>query len=227
MTIYRNKRSIHGKPYTPFFYVIGWKELNRWYVGSRTQNSDNRVAHPDELMVTYFTSSKNYVHPFIEQHGLPDVVWTFPCKTAEESKYNEKRIMDEFRDFVLDGRWLNKAKGRPIQMDDEVRALWRSRHSAAMKTAAYERTTAHRVKMSEALKGIKRTREHQQALERHHYIHEYQGELYRTRDIAVMAGIHIDTVRWRLKKGWDMERIISTPPTAQGDKWRFKNAHPS
>lgn len=121
MTIYKSKKSIHQKPYTPFYYVIGWTKHDRWYVGSRTANSGGQVAHPDELMVTYFTTSPNYVHPFIEQHGLPDVVWTFPCKTREEASDGESRIMNEFHNFLPDERWLNKNKIGAVSYDDEIR----------------------------------------------------------------------------------------------------------
>lgn len=94
--------------YIPYYYVIGWTALDRWYVGSRYANSKRGIAHPSDLMVTYFTSSTKYVHPFIEEHGLPDVVWTYPCKTAYEARFGEYRIMNEFHNFISDERWINK-----------------------------------------------------------------------------------------------------------------------
>lgn len=109
MSIYNEKPSKHGKPYTPFYYIIGWSQLDRWYVGARTADRKRATAHPDELMDTYFTSSYNYVWPFMDQNGLPDVVWTFPCKTEQEAHAGETRIMNEFNNFLPDERWLNKS----------------------------------------------------------------------------------------------------------------------
>ncbi|WP_449471675.1 NUMOD3 domain-containing DNA-binding protein [Sphingobium chungangianum] len=129
--------------YQPYFYIIGWSQLDRWYVGRRTA----KKCHPSDLMVTYFTSSKNYVHPFIEQHGLPDVVWTFPCKTAKEAQANEIRIMREFHNFLPDPRWLNRAIGGLIIFDDEAR----KRISKAHKGKIVSQST--RAKISAANKG--------------------------------------------------------------------------
>lgn len=110
MSIYKNTKSIHGKPYTPFYYIIGWSHLDKWYVGSRTANRKGHTAHPDELMVNYFTSSDN-VTPFLDEHGLPDIIWTFPCKTADEAIKAEIRIMREFHGFLKDQRWINENIG--------------------------------------------------------------------------------------------------------------------
>lgn len=121
MSIYKAKPSIHHKEWTPYYYIIGWTKLDRWYIGCRYVNSKKFTAHPDELMVTYFTSSSNHVIPFIELHGLPDVKWTFPCKTAKEAFYHELRIMNEFHNLLTDDRWLNRNIGGAIIFDDEIR----------------------------------------------------------------------------------------------------------
>ena len=151
--------------YTPYFYIIGWRELDRWYVGCRYRKG----CHPSDLMTTYFTSSKNYVHPFIEQHGLPDVVWTFPCKTAEEARAGEFRIMCEFAHFLSDDRWLNRAKGTKIVRDIRDKDKWRAklREANIGKTIPLEvrqRMSATRTGRSSSLKGKSLSEGHKQSV---------------------------------------------------------------
>lgn len=121
MPTIKNTRSTHNKPFTPFYYIIGWNDLDKWYVGSRTANSNGFIAHPDELMKTYFTSSHNHVWPFMEENGAPDIIWTFPCKSREEAVYHEHRIMREFDGFVRDERWLNKHDNKLIFLNQDSR----------------------------------------------------------------------------------------------------------
>lgn len=52
----------------PYTYLIGWPALGRWYYGVRY----SKDCHPDDLLSTYFTSSKS-VARFIEEQGLPTV----------------------------------------------------------------------------------------------------------------------------------------------------------
>jgi len=54
--------------YTPYTYLIGWSEQDKWYYGVRYAKNCN----PDELWVKYFTSS-NYVKEFRKQYGEPDI----------------------------------------------------------------------------------------------------------------------------------------------------------
>lgn len=165
----------------PYYYIIGWTEHDRWYVGCRYA----KKCHPSDLMVTYFTSSPNYVAPFIEQHGLPDVVWTFPCKTREEAIAGELRIMSEFHNFLPDERWLNKNIGGAILMDEEViskkaaalkgKTPWNkgrkmtdeqraelisARARAPSKLKGERLSCDHKAKISAALKGRERSLEH-------------------------------------------------------------------
>jgi len=55
--------------YTPYTYLIGWSKLNKYYYGVRYAKN----CHPNELMETYFTSSKNI--PILrESFGEPDII---------------------------------------------------------------------------------------------------------------------------------------------------------
>lgn len=93
--------------YTPFTYLIGWKDIDRWYYGVRYA----RNCHPDDLWTSYFTSSK-HVYRFREGYGEPDVVeirQTFPTDTlAREWEHKVLRRMK----VTQDSRWLNKSCGK-------------------------------------------------------------------------------------------------------------------
>jgi hypothetical protein len=57
--------AIYNIPYT---YVIGWTHLNKYYYGVRYAKKCN----PNDLWVTYFTSSK-YVRQLRKEEGEPDI----------------------------------------------------------------------------------------------------------------------------------------------------------
>lgn len=60
--------------YQPYTYLIGWTKYNIWYYGVRFANySEKDTANPQELWVTYFTSSK-YVQECREKYGEPDII---------------------------------------------------------------------------------------------------------------------------------------------------------
>ena len=55
--------------YTPYTYLIGWSEHQKFYYGVRYA----KKANPSELWVSYFTSSP-IVKRFVKEHGQPDIV---------------------------------------------------------------------------------------------------------------------------------------------------------
>lgn len=88
----------------PFTYLIGWTHLNMWYYGSRY----SKGCHPNDLWVTYFTSSK-YVEQFIQKHGQPDVVQVRKIFTSiSKARRLETRVL---RRFINTGKFLNKGVG--------------------------------------------------------------------------------------------------------------------
>lgn len=91
--------STHSVPYT---YLIGWSSENKWYYGVRCAKN----AHPTDLWVTYFTSSK-HVAAFRIAHGEPDViqirrVFNNP-QSAKNWEYRVLKSMWKFRD-----KWINR-----------------------------------------------------------------------------------------------------------------------
>lgn len=79
MTIYSN---------TPYTYRIKWTSTGMNYYGVRYATD----CHPDDLFVTYFTSSK-YVAEYIKQNGLPDVIEIRRVFTSE-SRVNDARAWE-------------------------------------------------------------------------------------------------------------------------------------
>lgn len=64
MTIYHT-----AEDRTPYTYLIGWTQHNKWYYGVRFAKN----CHPSDLWVSYFTSSK-LVKSFVKQFGKPDII---------------------------------------------------------------------------------------------------------------------------------------------------------
>jgi len=74
---------------TPYTYLIGWTDRSIWYYGVRYAKD----CHPDELLKTYFTSSK-YVKNDIDSYGVPDhyeIRRTF--SSEEEARNWEHRVL--------------------------------------------------------------------------------------------------------------------------------------
>jgi hypothetical protein len=52
--------------------------------------------------------------------------------------------------------------------------------------------------------------------QRHFY--EYKGEKLTVLDMALRTGLLQDTIHVRLRRGWSVERILTTPNVSKGDK---------
>ena len=91
-----------------YTYLIGWRELDLWYYGSR---SGNKVNPKEDLLLEYFTSSKG-VKEQIMNTGLPDVV-------KVHKTFRSKKEAEEF-----EGRFLRKVSAK-----DSPRWLNRSNNS--------------------------------------------------------------------------------------------------
>jgi hypothetical protein len=90
------------KQNTPYTYLIGWKNHNKWYYGVRYSSKCN----PDDLWKTYFTSSKQ-VEMFIVKFGDPDIIQV-------RKTFNDPKKAKLWEDNVLrrlgvstNTKWLN------------------------------------------------------------------------------------------------------------------------
>jgi hypothetical protein len=91
---------------TPYTYLIGWSELNQWYYGVRFANG----CHPDELWVTYFSSSE-YVKEFRKFHGEPDIIQVRKSfSSVEKAVLYEDSILRRLN-CVHNDKWINRGRG--------------------------------------------------------------------------------------------------------------------
>lgn len=89
--------------HTPYTYLIGWSQLNKWYYGVRF----GKNCHPSEFWVKYFTSS-NRVKDMREKFGDPDIIQirkTFD--SAESAKKWETKVLVRCKVHKQE-KWLNR-----------------------------------------------------------------------------------------------------------------------
>jgi hypothetical protein len=100
---------------TSYTYLVGWSTLDRWYYGCQY----GKNANPDNLWVTYFTSSK-VVKDCRLKYGEPDVIKIrkvfSDCNKCREW---ESRVLKRLR---AAGRlnWLNKQSGSGVYINTTV-----------------------------------------------------------------------------------------------------------
>lgn len=139
--------------YRPYTYLIGWASLDVWYYGVE-HGHISKIAHPDNLWNTYFTSSDR-VKAFRLLHGEPDVIQVrkiFVNGSIEEREQNAvKYEMVTLRRLgvIHKQKWLNQTNGKAIVLDE----LAKSKISKANKGLI--RSDKFRLAVSERNKGTK------------------------------------------------------------------------
>lgn len=102
-----------------FTYRIKWSQTGISYYGVRYKDGIDTSS----LMTTYFTSSK-YVHAYIEQHGLPDIVEIRKIFESKlEAKQWEERVIDRAK-LYKNINWLNVGNNgsfKNVIMDSEMK----------------------------------------------------------------------------------------------------------
>lgn len=94
---------------TPYTYLIGWSHLNLWYYGVKYAIG----CHPDQLWVSYFTSSK-YVAETRSEHGEPDVIEIRKVFNNTKDARNWENAVLRRMKVVYDDKWLNKTDNKSI-----------------------------------------------------------------------------------------------------------------
>jgi hypothetical protein len=122
--------------YQPFIYIIGWTDLNIWYIGARYA----RETQPIDLWTTYFTSSK-HVEEVREHCGEPDYFESFVMPDHDVVRTLETAIIKEF-ELHKNTRWLNKGCFKTYHASPEERSEMMKRHFED--PAALERNRAKR-----------------------------------------------------------------------------------
>ena len=145
--------------YTPYTYLIGWSEHQKYYYGVRFAIGCN----PSDLWVKYYTSSK-HVKTFRETYGEPDLIQirkTFSC--AEKAKIWESTVLQkmgvkdrlDFLNITDTNNIVSKAMSDGLiahwaALNPEQRKIRSKNAIAAMQAAA--KSPAARKKMSDRAK---------------------------------------------------------------------------
>jgi hypothetical protein len=88
--------------HTPYTYLIGWPNLDKWYYGVRYAKN----CSPNDLWVLYKTSSK-LVKKFVDQHGEPTVIKVRKTFTSIVDAQNwESRVLKRLQ-VTKSTRWIN------------------------------------------------------------------------------------------------------------------------
>jgi hypothetical protein len=110
------------KKYTPYTYFIGWSTMNKWYYGvrysKRTKCIYSSGCHPDDLWVTYFTSSKE-VKNYIRTYGHPDIIKIRKTFTTAKKAMKWERTVLHRIDAKNREDFLNKSNGVVTSYDKE------------------------------------------------------------------------------------------------------------
>lgn len=94
---------------TPYTYLIGWSNLNKYYYGVRFCQG----CHPSDLWTTYFTSSK-YVSKFRKEYGEPDIIKirkTF--ENSSQARLWEHKVIKRIS-AVKSVQWLNMSDNNNV-----------------------------------------------------------------------------------------------------------------
>jgi hypothetical protein len=148
----------------PYTYLIGWKKINKFYYGARWAKNCN----PGDLWVTYFTSSKHVKHTR-DKFGEPDVIQirkTFNC--VDECRKHELKVLKRLN-VLSNDKWLNKnisgiflPYGPQTKEHVQKRTNSRIKNKRHLGKVAWTKEThpEYALKVSNALKGKKKTPEH-------------------------------------------------------------------
>ena len=86
----------------PYTYLIGWTKHNKWYYGVRY----GKKCHPDDLWVTYFTSSKIVRH-CRKEYGEPDIIEIRKTFDSPEKALKwETKVLQRIN-VIKEEKWLN------------------------------------------------------------------------------------------------------------------------
>ena len=134
----------------PYTYLIGWSKHNKWYYGVRYAKG----CKPEELFVTYFTSS-SHVRTFTKENGHPDIIEirkTFDNqKTARDWEY---RVLKRIKVITQD-KWLNKCANEfPFNIKDKS-YMKSDSYRAAISRANKGKPAWNKNKSNETQKGKK------------------------------------------------------------------------
>lgn len=139
---------------TPYTYLIGWPEHDKWYYGVRY----SQTATPDDLWVTYFTSSR-HVRNFREMHGEPSIrVVRRTFDQPGQARAWETKVLKRLNAVTSD-RFLNQSfsDGSFYAPPEHLKKLQNLNKGRAL-------TPEHKAKLSKAGAGKSKSEDHKKAI---------------------------------------------------------------
>lgn len=111
-----------SKQTIPFYYIVGWSDENKYYIGSRYAKGCN----PSDLGTKYFTSSKVVKAKWKEKEpDIVQVLMTFD--TREQALEWESTALTNFN-VPQNPMFLNRTNGRKnFCITEEGKAKWRAK----------------------------------------------------------------------------------------------------
>lgn len=155
----------------PFTYLIGWSNLDRWYIGARWAKG----CSPSDLWTQYFTSSKR-VKEFVKANGEPDVIEIDRTFEKKKQAIERELFLLQMNRAVERDCFLNKAVGGVFDPSDPdiARAISKALTGKKQppevieKRAARKRGKPHSVehtkRISEAHAGVMLSQAHRDAI---------------------------------------------------------------
>lgn len=137
--------------YTPFTYLIGWPDQDKWYYGVRFAKG----CSPEDLWNTYFTSSK-YVSEARKTFGEPPIVEVRRTFSDPEAARDWETKVLKRLNVRNNDRFLNicenKAAGSyPGEMNGMFGWVWGDEHPRGM--AGKQHSEETKARMSKVRKG--------------------------------------------------------------------------
>ena len=97
-----------------YTYLIGWSIHKKYYYGARYKST----AKPNDLLKTYFTSSK-IVHHFIKENGNPDIIQIRKIFSSKKETIDwEHKVLRRLK-VRFKKEWLNQTDNKGISLTKE------------------------------------------------------------------------------------------------------------
>jgi len=136
-----------------YTYLIGWSKYNKFYYGVRFSKN----CRPEELWVSYFTSSK-HVKNFAKINGDPDIIQVRKIfDDANKARNWEEKVLKRMKVIEKD-IWINKSNNKSIDLEfsihfGENNGMFGKKHSEETKCKMRRKfTEEHKAKLSASKK---------------------------------------------------------------------------
>lgn len=209
------------KPYT---YLIGWKQHDVWYYGVRfAKNCD-----PDELWVTYFTSSK-HVKEFRCIYGEPDVIQVrMHCRTKQLASNIERKVLLRIKRSGNWNKWLNKGIAGAHYGPHTPEA--KLKMSLCQVGRVYKKRNQETYdKISKALTGKSLSEEHKLSISKSHFGNKRSLQHKQNISKGLLGGKRSDETKTKMSNSAKNREIVSCPhcnkigSISQMKRWHFDN----